>query len=1220
MKKLFLPLLLVFIICFNACQQDAGNDISKIERPHDPWVFRSVLDEQARMITIALAKDVWVAYNTHTGSLYKAWKGIVNFEGAVYDHAHGPQPTSVGDAYIEGAKRNQWSLVKANKEVASKIHYKGHQFEGGEVKLLLQLENETSGQMSNFTISPRKASEEDSGKQFLEWVINAGNVEEGHSIRYHSEVSSLVIENQLIRPDNFQIRETTPYKYDDREFVKVNGHIDLEANNEARIMMQLVAPTYKDYNVDDGFDESETDLAAGALLIAKNDCRTCHNKTKKTVGPSYVQIAKNYPHSDENKLMLANKIKLGGTGVWGQQKMTPHPEISDADLSEMIDYIFSIAAYEGDDSRSESSNKIEADANINTDDLIPGSLVKVYNIPRSTTKIPSGYQNNKPMMAGIIPNFNNLSGGDFVELEDFFSIQANGVLYIEEEGEYGMRIWSDDGSRVTLHDEVVIDHDGMHGTSMREARLYLTKGYHPFVIDFFQGGGGKFLSWNYKKPGAEKWEVIPRTIITHDKNRHSEIGDLSLPMSIVTKIPGDRNLVDGVHPSFDLHQARPDDFQPKVGGLDFLSDGRAVVSTWDPVGGVYLVSGVDSGDPSSMEVKQIAFGLAEPLGVKVVDDKIYIMQKQEMTELIDHDGDDIIDEYKTICDDWGVTANFHEFGFGLEEKDGYLYANLATGILPGGAGMPNQHPDRGSTIKVKIENGSYERLANGLRTPNGVGIGVDGEIFVSDNQGDWLPSSKILHVTEGDWFGSRAVDFDGTADFKEKPPVVWLPQDEIGNSPSTPGIINVGPYQNQMIHGEVTHGGVKRVYVDKVNGKYQGALFRFTQGIEAGVNRLKWVGNEDLYLGGIGNPGNWQQTGKKWYGLQKMSYNGKTTFEMLSVKAMNEGLEIELTDALAIGEGQSIDDYEVKQWYYLPDENYGGPKIGEENLVINEVLISDDRKKVYLGIDGIKEGYVVYLRLKGRMISANNQSLWTTECWYTMNNVPQDRPKPAYQQAVALETNTLTDHEKEQGWVSLFDGETMNEWKGFNKDDIDSKWSVIDGEIHFNPQAEGNGGDIITKGEYENFELKLEWKIQNCGNSGIFFNSVEDEKYCCPWMTGPEMQVLDNSCHPDSKFKTHRAGDLYDLIETRFVTVNPAGEWNKVYIKSNNGDVEFWLNGYQVVEFTMHNDKWLDMIANSKFKEYPDWGLSKKGHIGLQDHGDRVWYRNLKVRDLDSNH
>ena len=114
------------------------------------------------------------------------------------------------------------------------------------------------------------------------------------------------------------------------------------------------------------------------------------------------------------------------------------------------------------------------------------------------------------------------------------------------------------------------------------------------------------------------------------------------------------------------------------------------------------------------------------------------------------------------------------------------------------------------------------------------------------------------------------------------------------------------------------------------------------------------------------------------------------------------------------------------------------------------------------------------------------------------------------------------------------------------------------------------------------------------------------------------MQILDNTCHPDTKYKTHRAGDLYDMIETKYVTVNPAGEWNKVRIIINNGETEFWLNGYKVVEFTMFDDNWNNMIANSKFKDWEQFAQTAKGHICLQDHGDVVWYRNIRIKSFDT--
>ncbi|WP_373330810.1 c-type cytochrome [Salmonirosea aquatica] len=208
--------------------------------------------------------------------------------------------------------------------------------------------------------------------------------------------------------------------------------------------------------------------------------------------------------------------------------------------------------------------------------------------------------------------------------------------------------------------------------------------------------------------------------------------------------------LEGVHPSYDLSTLSTPGFNPKVGAMAFLPHGRLLVTTWDTVGGVYLLDGLTRKDGSDIRVKRIASGLAEPLGIEVVNGEIYVLQKQELTKLIDHDGDQIIDEYRTICNGWGATADFHEFSFGLVYKDGYFYATLsmAMRLKPD----EKQLPDRGRTIKISPD-GTFESVNYGLRTPNGIGLGVDNELFVLDNQGQWLPGNKLIHVREGEFNG-----------------------------------------------------------------------------------------------------------------------------------------------------------------------------------------------------------------------------------------------------------------------------------------------------------------------------------------------------------------------------------------------------------------------------------------------------------------------------------
>ncbi len=217
--------------------------------------------------------------------------------------------------------------------------------------------------------------------------------------------------------------------------------------------------------------------------------------------------------------------------------------------------------------------------------------------------------------------------------------------------------------------------------------------------------------------------------------------------------------------------------------------------------------------------------------------------------------------------------------------------------------------------------------------------------------------------------------------------------------------------------------------------------------------------------------------------------------------------------------------------------------------------------------------------------------------------------------------NTLTKEEKNEGWKLLFDGKTTKGWRNFKSNNIGAAWKVSEDALHLDTSKKDDGhiiggGDILTEGEYENYELSMEWKIQACGNSGVIFNVQEGASNGAVWHSGPEMQVLDNTCHPDAKIIKHRAGDLYDLISCKTETVKPAGEWNQVKIVSNKGHYEFWLNGVKTVEFTMHTPEWDQLVAGSKFKSMSDFGKFTKGHISLQDHGDQVWYRNIKIKEL----
>ena len=927
------------------------------------------------MITIRLDDELWVAYSAETGALYKVWRDGVDFNGAVYTTAHGPQPTAIGPAYVVSEQTMPWKVRADGRESAPEVVYKGHVEQGAQTTIRLEVKTELGDQFV-VTETPLYTSDAD-GNSGLQRTFTVENAPEGIDVVYTMALSSLLGPDSFSTNGEFEVVE-------EREGVLI-GALTLVPDGITTFTSYFSEPSVVPVSEEAGPAKPE-----GLVLIEGSDCAACHNAEVQTVGPSYVAIAERYDNNDLTTVRLANKIIQGGSGVWGEAIMTPHAQLDMEDAKKMVDYILSLG---GNESSSGGPLDVGTDAIDLTEsrDGSNGLVVNMYPILGAAQSLETLEISDSPYYSATIPALHAPSEVYMGDVLANYYIEVTGVLNIEESNNYVIRLVSDDGSRLYLDDRLLVDNDGLHGPEARDSELILEEGPHPIKVEFFQSGGGAALSLQWAKHGDDGFSVIPSEAFTFNQSDLKEATDYDVLTGVEETIEGDMAPLSGVHPSFSVETIRPDGFEPKVGGLDVMDDGRVIVSTWDPEGSVYMVSNIEQGNRDEIEVKRIAKGLAEPLGLKIVDGEIYVLQKQELTKLIDTNGDDIIDVYETISNDWGATGNFHEFAFGLVYKEGYFYAALATAILPGGASANPQNPDRGTVIQINKETGELKFFAKGLRTPNGIGLGINDEIFVTDNQGDWLPVSKVLHIVEGEFYGSRSVDFEGTANLTEKLPVAWLPQDEIGNSPSQPAILNVGPYENQMIHGEVTHGGIKRVFTEEVGGQYQGALFRFTQGLEAGVNRIIWGPDGKLYIGGVGNPGNWGHVGKNWFGLQRMTYTGGPVFEMLAIRAQPDGFEIEFTEPLAAGVGEQASDYNISQWLYRPTADYGGPKIGERILPIENIQVSDDRTRVRLTLSGLQPNHVVYFRLDHEsMQSEAGRSLWTTESWYTLNQIPVD--------------------------------------------------------------------------------------------------------------------------------------------------------------------------------------------------------------------------------------
>lgn len=222
--------------------------------------------------------------------------------------------------------------------------------------------------------------------------------------------------------------------------------------------------------------------------------------------------------------------------------------------------------------------------------------------------------------------------------------------------------------------------------------------------------------------------------------------------------------------------------------------------------------------------------------------------------------------------------------------------------------------------------------------------------------------------------------------------------------------------------------------------------------------------------------------------------------------------------------------------------------------------------------------------------------------------------------------NMLTQQEIDDGWILMFDGETSDGWRGYGKDHFPTGWNVAEGTLFCKGSGRGEagaveGGDVIYDKAFSNFHLMLEWKISEGGNSGIFYLGQETADYDFIWKTAPEMQVLDNEKHPDAmlgKDGNRQAGSLYDLIPANPQNAKPVGEWNEVEIIVYKGTVVHKMNGETVLEYHLWTPEWEELVAGSKFPGLNEnWAnVASEGYIGVQDHGDDVWFRNIKIKEL----
>ncbi|MBF0432297.1 MAG: hypothetical protein HQK83_13515 [Fibrobacteria bacterium] len=485
--------------------------------------------------------------------------------------------------------------------------------------------------------------------------------------------------------------------------------------------------------------------------------------------------------------------------------------------------------------------------------------------------------------------------------------------------------------------------------------------------------------------------------------------------------PGDGNLKI-VHPAYDIDTIHPTGFDPYVSGLDFLSDGRLVICTYpDPgtsyktEGDVYILDNLHTGNRENIEVTRFATGFAGSLGLTVVDDVIYVRDRQNLHKLVPKAGElaelvGIEEPYK---------SDGHPSVYDVIHRDGVFYTMWGKTYRP-----------FNGLSETNIKTGEKKFYSTGFRNPDGIAFGPEGEIFTTDQQGNWLPANKLIHVKKDRFYGYYRDGFNETK--KETPPALYLPQGEGGLSPTGLVFVEKGRYAGQMFMGDMRLSNITRGFLEKVNGEYQGAAFLFSGGFESGPHRLKFGPDGHLYVGCIGGTAhytwNWRN---QFTGLQRLRKNGKEIFEMIAVRSLTDGFEIEFSEEVN-EEANDFEKYVVLSWGYTPTEAYGGPKIGLKKMTINAIDVSADKKKVTLKIDSLIAGKVINIKLIDYK-SLAEKPVWTAETWYTLNAIGpaavvgcldtmynEYNPNSTYDDGVQCKTVDLIGQGKMKSSVSWF--------------------------------------------------------------------------------------------------------------------------------------------------------------------------------------------------------
>jgi hypothetical protein len=442
----------------------------------------------------------------------------------------------------------------------------------------------------------------------------------------------------------------------------------------------------------------------------------------------------------------------------------------------------------------------------------------------------------------------------------------------------------------------------------------------------------------------------------------------------------------------------------EIGSVALLPGKKVAVSTRR--GDIWICSGAYENDLTKVTWRKFAEGQHEPFGMFWKDGWLWMTQRPEVTRIKDSDGDGIADTFETICSEWGINGDYHEYAFGTDpDRDGNIWITLC---LTGSGGAKSDW--RGWCVRVTPD-GRMIPTCSGIRSPGGIGFNAKGDVFYCDNQGMWNGSSSLKWLKPGSFQGNPTgnpyhkladlppppVPVSGSrveterAKFPEYiPPAVVLPHGKVGQSPT--GIVpdttggKFGPWHEQLYVAEQCHSQIQRVCLEQINGIYQGAVFPFLEGFESGLIPLRLDPSGIIFTGGS-NRG-WGSRGTKKFAFERVRWSGKVPFEILTMLATPDGFELVFTEPVDQAAAADVKNYSMSAWTYILQSGYGSPEVDQVVPTIASATVSADGRKVRLKVDGRVKGHVHHLKLN-QIRSASGAGMWHKDAYYTLNEIPR---------------------------------------------------------------------------------------------------------------------------------------------------------------------------------------------------------------------------------------